>query len=81
MGIKDNLVFNRENFDLICTAYDERGMAMRHSSDIMRSLFMPYINRIAAAAREPGHPNDALTKIQNILDELNKHTSIGEIDD
>ncbi len=74
----------KEDFDIVAEAYRElemkyfeRGHAMRSSGDTVRSLFMPSINKISAALREPTSSHVKITKIQDALDELNKHTPIG----
>lgn len=84
MGLGKNLEFNRHNFDVVIEAYeelklkyDERGMAMRETGSMVRSLFMPYIKRINEALREPSASHIKITKIQDALDELNKHTPVG----
>lgn len=84
MGVRDKLEFSEENFGVLCVAYDElkvkyeeRGMAMRDTGEIVRSLFIPYLKRIDKAVREHGSHRDTITKIQDVLDELNKHTPIG----
>jgi hypothetical protein len=89
MGLKlEYLEFSKSNFELLKEAYkelevryEERGMAMRNTGDIVRSTFLPYVRRIAAICREPGWnldkaSQDKMTRIQDALDELNKHTPI-----
>lgn len=73
----------KEDFDIIAEAYremeikyHERGAAMRETGEMVRSLFIPYINRIAEAVRKHGSHRDTITEIQDALDELNKHTPI-----
>lgn len=74
----------KEDFDIVAEAYremeikyHERGAAMRETGEMVRSLFIPYINRIAEAVRNSGQHSDyTITEIQDILDELNKHTPI-----
>lgn len=75
-------VVMKEDWDILLqayremqTKYDERGMAMRDTGEMVRSLFMPYLGRIKAALLLPDDL-DALTEIAKAIKEFQAHTTI-----
>jgi hypothetical protein len=82
--IGNKLEFSEHNFNVLQEAYEklkeqyhERGASMQAAGEVVRSLFMPYLKRISVILRETTPSRVKITKIQDVLDELNKHTPIG----